>query len=1033
MTAGTKVVLIDDPSRVGETTGRTQQRGPFTYIEVRFGPQEVKPVRAEFLQVVSGGDESTEDRIRAGRWGKADDLRRLLTFEKLKGCLHDFLYSMDAARIEFHEYQFKPVLKFINSPTERLLIADEVGLGKTIEAALIWLEMQARHDARRLLVVCPNMLAQKWRQELRDKFGVPAEVGTADNLLAALRDLRRRADGSGFAWICTYPGLRPFRSDLEESDAGSDRSRRGEFFHECEEWNSDEPFFDLAIFDEAHYMRNAASLTSKLGSAISNAARATLLVSATPVNNSNADLLTLLRLLDPDFFDSQPLFDALLAENRPAVQAANHLGAPRPRLAEARASLGELMHSSFVGKSPLLPRAIECVEKLDASDPRAVAEAIETVDQLNVLGAYVSRTRRVQVKEKRPKRTPLIQTVKFCAEEMAFYDAVTAMVRQRVTRSGSQFSAFHLTLPQQRMASCIPAVIEAIKAGDFADAEEILAESFDLDSGETAKADEPEMAEEVRKLMQFDFEKADSKFRELRKLLSRELAGEKVILFAYFKGTLRYLFRRLRAEGIECAIIHGDIPSDERLAEIDRFRPADSKVRVLLSSEVGAEGLDLQFCRVVINYDLPWNPMRVEQRIGRIDRVGQKADRLSIVHFKVLGTIEERLYERLHQKLGIFENSIGDLEAILGEQMQQLTLDLFGAKLTAREEEERIELTRLALENKLRLMQQLEQEGESLIAFSDLIAGRIEQNRELGRYVTAEELQRYISDFFARNYKGCVLEWEMPAPGCFRLELSFAAHDRLSDFIRAQRLQNSGDFRARKMVGTLIGEVNPDAAPAAHERGVFINHLSPLVRWITAENADQPGAFYRLSALTLHTAAIPKGDYVFRIERWSFTGLREKQTLAYGLGRIDSTHLLLNTEAEEAVGRVLREGATWAYPDISSEQVLPVLEDLKRRMNEASGTALKTFEAENENLQSIKLTQKRSHFARRRRADEQRLLTAQAKQRAAHQIRMFQGKLAKLAELEEAEIHKIERRAQMSEDFQEVACGIVRILPNCTS
>ena len=156
MTAGTKVVLIDDPSRVGEATGRTQQRGPFTYVEVRFG-QEVKPVRAEFLREASSHDLSAEERIRAGQWGKADDLRRLLTFEKLKGCLHDFLYSMDAARIEFHEYQFKPVLKFINSPTERLLIADEVGLGKTIEAALIWLEMQARHDARRLLVVCPNM------------------------------------------------------------------------------------------------------------------------------------------------------------------------------------------------------------------------------------------------------------------------------------------------------------------------------------------------------------------------------------------------------------------------------------------------------------------------------------------------------------------------------------------------------------------------------------------------------------------------------------------------------------------------------------------------------------------------------------------------------------------------------------------------------------------------------------------------------------------------------------------------------------
>jgi hypothetical protein len=136
MEPGTKVIHIDDPSRVGEVTGHTQQRGPFTYIEVRFPPHELKPIRAEFLQEFRDGEVSIEDRIRAGKWGKAEDLRRLLTFEKLKGCLHDFLYSRDAARIEFYEYQFKPVLKFINLPTERLL-ADEVGWNTQI--AFQWL------------------------------------------------------------------------------------------------------------------------------------------------------------------------------------------------------------------------------------------------------------------------------------------------------------------------------------------------------------------------------------------------------------------------------------------------------------------------------------------------------------------------------------------------------------------------------------------------------------------------------------------------------------------------------------------------------------------------------------------------------------------------------------------------------------------------------------------------------------------------------------------------------------------------------
>ena len=326
----------------------------------------------------------------------------------------------------------------------------------------------------------------------------------------------------------------------------------------------------------------------------------------------------------------------------------------------------------------------------------------------------------------------------------------------------------------------------------------------------------------LRRCCSTDFEANDSKYKQLIDLLCKKLPDEKAIIFAYFKGTLRYLFRRLVHDGIDCAMIHGDVENEERRAEIERFE-RNPGVRVLLSSEVGSEGIDLQFCRVIVNYDLPWNPMRVEQRIGRIDRVGQKADRLSIVHLKVKDTIEERLFERLHDKLGIFENSIGDLEAVLGEEIQKLTVELLSKDLTPEEEDERIELTRRVVEKKLRLMQQLEEEGESLLALSDLIASRIEQSRELGRYVTRDELQKYITDFFARNFKGCILEWDVPAPQCFRLELTFDAEDSFLDFIRTWRLQSVWQTLGRKFVGTLDPETASSHArvayrPASHFR-----------------------------------------------------------------------------------------------------------------------------------------------------------------------------------------------------------------------
>jgi hypothetical protein len=134
---------------------------------------------------------SIKERLRAGHFGKVRDLQRLITYEKLKGTLHEVIYSMEAAQIDFYPYQFKPVLKFINSPTERLIIADEVGLGKTIESALIWMELQARRQAQRLLVLCPKILSEKWREELRGKFLLDARIGDFSELEREIAELKQ--------------------------------------------------------------------------------------------------------------------------------------------------------------------------------------------------------------------------------------------------------------------------------------------------------------------------------------------------------------------------------------------------------------------------------------------------------------------------------------------------------------------------------------------------------------------------------------------------------------------------------------------------------------------------------------------------------------------------------------------------------------------------------------------------------------------------------------------------------------------------
>src|SRR5262249_46096796 len=129
-----------------------------------------------------------EEAFASGRFGRVEDLRRVLMAEKIRGDLTDVFYSMGTSNTDFYPHQFKPVLRFVESVTGRLLIADEVGLGKTIEALLIWKELEAREQARRLLIVCPSLLREKWQDELRNRFRIRADIVNAAQVFAKSRD-----------------------------------------------------------------------------------------------------------------------------------------------------------------------------------------------------------------------------------------------------------------------------------------------------------------------------------------------------------------------------------------------------------------------------------------------------------------------------------------------------------------------------------------------------------------------------------------------------------------------------------------------------------------------------------------------------------------------------------------------------------------------------------------------------------------------------------------------------------------------------
>ena len=247
-----KVRLISTPGKQGLTTGKVVKSGGRSLVEVNFGPNEIVLRKYNLLEPVP----DQEDKI---KFGSVADLRRILIFEKIKGELTNVLYSMESSNTDFYPHQFKPVLKFLDSPVGRLLIADEVGLGKTIESIFIWKELQARSQARRLLIVCPAALREKWKNDLSQKFNIDSRIVNAKEFLDQVELLLQKSDknNNSFVWIISLEGLRVPR-DWDSPNKPDTRSKIAQILDRnpaTERFN----LFDLVIFDEAHYVRNAAS------------------------------------------------------------------------------------------------------------------------------------------------------------------------------------------------------------------------------------------------------------------------------------------------------------------------------------------------------------------------------------------------------------------------------------------------------------------------------------------------------------------------------------------------------------------------------------------------------------------------------------------------------------------------------------------------------------------------------------------------------------------------------------------------------
>ena len=1045
---GLPVRHIHQPGNVGLLTGQTMTAVALM-VEVRWAAQTLfEPAAAlELFDVTE--DSSFESIVRNKRYERIESLRSLMTFEKLSGSLSNVMYSMRTAEIQFFAHQFVPVLKFVNSPLSRLLIADEVGLGKTIEAGLIWTECRARYQARRLLVICPPTLVPKWIRELQERFAIEAQFADAKVLRAKFDEFKRHRATQSFALVSSYHALRPRKSEkkqlqpwlahrnsdvrFEGNDSIDTWKPRPALFRSLLEWD-DEPFIDLAVFDEAHLMKNTATANHLVGDVIATASQAVLALSATPLTTKTRDLYALLRLVDPDMFREEVTFDDLRRRNLPAVRLVRELSDLRINTGRCIELLDEVPES--IAQKNLGERLLAIKDAESLSEEEKI-DLQEKAGRLNELGTFLARTRKVEITEHKATRDAVTLDVTPTKEELVFYNSVLRLIRQRVADRGDALSLFHLIGPALSMTSCLPVMAEKLRSGSskWGDMDDLISVG---DAFTEAENDSDFVGEDQTSLLgdrswlpDYDFEAADTKYRKLRKELLERSPKEKVIIFAFFKDTLSYLKRRLEADGLPCLLVTGDVTDrDERDRLLNNF--SDSAFRILLCSEVAAEGVDLQFCRVMVNYDLPWNPMRVEQRIGRIDRIGQQAKSIVIINFHVRGTIDGSIYAHLYQKIGIFKDTVGDLESIVGDYVNRLTEELLLNELTAEQAEAKIRRTAEAIVRERRTIANIDEESDTLLGLRSYLQSNVRQGRSLGRYIKPSELRLFAVEYFRDTYTGgdsCQLNWDTPVGGCLKLTMSFRAFSDFEDYLEQQHYPIPKGFNreTRTVTLTFDPEIH-EALKRKHRSLILANHLHPFVGWVTSSYQHRRKSWHPASAVRLHSDEVAEGKYFYLVMRLSLKHQAlSKEELLFRVTDIQSRDTLSLTASESLVNQAIDNGESWV-PSGGFPDCFDAFDLAWKTLTKDCTSKQEAFDEELELRLNSRRAQVESHFNRRIDAATRRLDAMRSSlENRSQGISVTQYQIRHLRERLSEEREKLDSFGDVLPDFKRVACGIISV------
>ena len=541
-------------------------------------------------------------------------LRYVTLLSKIKNeTAGGFLSSLASGIIPL-PHQLHVLNRAMETNNIRYILADEVGLGKTIEAGMIIRELKSRGLVSRILVVCPTGLVTQWASEMQEKFHEKFQV-----ILPSDYDTIRRLTDNDDVYgqfdqvISPMDSIKPIEKHAGWSE------EKVEKYNEERIYSIINSGWDLIIIDEAHRVAGSSGEVAryKLGNLLAQASPYLLLLSATPHNGKTEPFLRLIRLLDADAF---PNAKSIVRE-----QVAPFLIRTEKR--EAIDNNGNLLFKNRITHLVTI-----------SWDERNNLQR----ELYEMVSSYVAKTYNKALRNR--KKNMCLIFLLIIMQRMV--TSSTAAIRQSLERRLN-------VLLEQR--TCVGNLREE-------DLDELNIEDGVEDALEAISLDMELEIEELKQIIslakQAQFQNQDAKveplLNEIDAILSEDRT-QKVIIFTEFVATQTYLQELLVNRDYTVTILNGGMSIDERNAAMQEFKTSTS---IFISTDAGGEGLNLQFANIIINYDLPWNPMKIEQRCGRVDRIGQQRD-VHIYNFIVGETVENRVREVLEEKLSVILKEMG--------------------------------------------------------------------------------------------------------------------------------------------------------------------------------------------------------------------------------------------------------------------------------------------------------------------------------------------------------------------------------------